>query len=160
MKKLTVALLVLTIAWAIGCKKKEAEPEPPPAAAEPVPTPTPTAEVAKPSGPEIPDVPLTGSASENLVAVFEAGVNALKGAPDAATGAAVLNGMLEKYDVAELRAKSKAAKEAGQGAPPELLEKFAGLKQEYNDVSTKLGASDPAAFAAAAKAWAKAWGLN
>ncbi len=158
MKIVTLAMLVLALASTAGCKKKEAAPEMPPVAAEPAPVPTP--EVVEPAGPEIPDVPLTGTASQNLVAVFEAGVTALKAAPDAETGAAVLNGILDKYDVADLRAKSKAAKQAGQGAPPELLEEFAGLKQEYNEVSTKLGASDPAAFAGAAKAWAKAWGLN
>ena len=158
MKKALFALLVGALASTAGCKKKEAEPKPPPPAAEPAPAPEP--EAAEPPGPVIPEVPLTGTPSENLVAVFEAGVNALKEAPDAETGAAVLNGMLEKYDVADLRAKSKAAKAAGQGASPELKKKFAGLKKEYNEVSTKLGATDPDAFGGAANAWAKAWGLN
>lgn len=158
MKKVTLALFVLAVISTTACKKKEAAPEAPPPAAEPAPAPEP--KVAEPAGPAIPEVPLTGTPSENLVAVFEAGVNALKQAPDAATGAAVLTGMLDKYDVADLRAKSKAAKEAGQGASPELKAKLAGLKDEYNEVSTKLGGTDPAAFGGAAKAWATAWGLN
>ena len=157
MKNVTLILLVLVVvASATGCKKKEAPAAPTPAA-QPAPMPK---EEAKPTGPAIPDVPLTGSASENLVAVFEAGVDALKQAPDAAAGAAVLNGMLDKYDVADLRAKSRAAKEAGQGATPETKQKLADLKNEYNEVSTKLGAQNPAAFGEAAKAWAAAWGLN
>jgi hypothetical protein len=160
MKKATLALLVLAMAATSACKKKEAKPEAPaPAAAEKAPAPK-AAEPAAPAGPTIPDVPLTGSASENLVSVFEAGVKALKAAPDATTGAAVLNGMLAKYDVADLRAKSKAAKAAGQGASVETKAKFKALKVEYNEVSTKLGGSDPKAFGAAAKAWAAAWGLN
>lgn len=160
MKKLTLALLAVAMASTSACKKKEAAPETPPAA-EPAPAAEPeAAQPAEPAGPAIPEVALTGSASENLVAVFEAGVNALKGATDAKTGAAILNGMLAKYDVADLRAKSKAAKEAGQGASDEVKDKFKKLKAEYNEVSTKLGAEDPAAFGEAAKAWAMAWGLN
>jgi hypothetical protein len=157
MKHVTLALLLLAVASSAGCKKKEAAQAPAPAA-EPAPAPEP--KQAEPTGPVIPDVPLTGSASENLVAVFEAGVEALKQAPDAAAGAAILNGMLGKYDVEDLRAKSRAAKEAGQGATPETKEKFAELKKEYGEVSTKLGAEDPAAFGEAAKSWAAAWGLN
>ena len=162
MKKATLALLVLAMAATSACKKKEAAPEAPaPAAAEKAAAPAPTAaEPTEPAGPAIPDVALTGSASENLVAVFEAGVNALKGASEAQTGAAVLTGMLAKYDVADLRAKSKAAKAAGQGASEETKAKFKALKAEYNEVSTKLGGSDPEAFGEAAKAWAAAWGLN
>ena len=158
MKKVLLALLALTIVSTAGCKKKEAEPPKPAPSAAPAPAPAPKAE--EPTGPAIPDVALTGSASENLVAVFEAGVNALKQVPDAATGAAILTGMLEKYDVADLREKSRAAKEAGQGATPATKQKLADLKKEYNEVSTKLGAADPAAFGEAAKAWAAAWGLN
>jgi len=161
MKKTTLALLVLAMASTSGCKKKEAQPEAPEPAAEKAPAPEPkAAEPAVPAGPAIPEVALTGSASENLVAVFEAGVNALKGAGDAATGAAILTGILEKYDVADLRAKSKAAKAAGQGASDATKAKFKALKAEYAEVSMKLGASDPKAFGEAAKAWAAAWGLN
>jgi hypothetical protein len=162
MKKATLALLVLALAATSACKKKEeakpeaAAPAAAPAAAEKAPEP----EAEKPAGPVIPEVALAGSASENLVAVFEAGVNALKAAPDAATGAAILTGMLGKYDVAGLRAKSKAAKAAGQGASDETKAKFKAAKAEYNEVSTKLGGSDPEAFGEAAKAWAAAWGLN
>jgi hypothetical protein len=155
MKKATLAVLMLAMALTSACKKKEAEPETPAPAAEPK-----AAEPAEPAGPTIPDVALTGSASENLVAVFEAGVNALKNAKDAKTGAAILNGMLAKYDVAGLRAKSTAAKEAGQGASDEVKAKFKALKSEYSEISTKLGASDPEAFGEAARAWAMAWGLN
>lgn len=156
MKKSTVALLVLAMALTSACKKKEAAPEPEASAAEAAPE----AKAAEPTGPAIPDVALTGSASENLVAVFEAGVTALKGASDATQGAAVLTGMLSKYDVAGLRAKSKAAKAAGQGASDETKAEFKALKAQYNEVSTKLGATDPEAFGEAAKAWAMAWGLN
>jgi hypothetical protein len=161
MKISTLALLVLAVASTSACKQKETVAEPPAPAAEKAPAPEPKAtEPAAPAGPAIPEVALTGSASENLVAVFEAGVNALKGAGDAATGAAILTGMLEKYDVADLRAKSKAAKAAGQGASDETKAKFKALKAEYAEVSTKLGASDPKAFGEVAKAWAAAWGLN
>lgn len=161
MKNLTLALLALAMASTSACKKKEAVPETPPAAAEPAPAAEPeAAQPVEPVGPAIPEVALAGSASENLVAVFEAGVNALKGAKDAKTGAAILTGMLAKYDVADLRAKSKAAKEKGQGASDETKAKFKKLKAEYNEVSTKLGAEDPAAFGEAAKAWAMAWGLS
>ncbi|MBT8453150.1 MAG: hypothetical protein KJO40_14385 [Deltaproteobacteria bacterium] len=161
MKISTLALLVLAVASTSACKKKEAAPEQPAPAAEETPAPEPkAAEPAEPAGPAIPEVALTGSASENLVAVFEAGVNALEGAGDAATGAAILTGMLEKYDVADLRAKSKAAKAAGQGASDATKAKFKALKAEYAEASTKLGASDPKAFGGAAKAWAAAWGLN
>ena len=161
MKKTTLALLVLAMASTSACKKKEAQPEAPAPAAEKAPAPEPkAAEPTAPAGPAIPEVALTGSASENLVAVFAAGVNALKGAGDAATGAAILTGMLEKYDVADLRAKSKAAKAAGQGASDETKAKFKALKAEYAQVSTKLGASDAQAFGEVAKAWAAAWGLN
>ena len=160
MKKATLALLVLAMmASASACKKKEAKPEAPAPAAEKAPEPK-AAEPAEPAGPAIPEVALTGSASENLVAVFEAGVSALKGAGDAATGAAILTGMLEKYDVADLREKSKAAKAAGEGASEATKAKFKALKAEYAELSTKLGASDPKAFGEAAKAWAAAWGLN
>lgn len=160
MKNATVALLVLAMGSVSACKKKDSEPETAPAT---VPAPAPEVEVAKPEeppGPAIPEVALTGSASENLVAVFEAGVNALREAEDAKTGAAILTGMLAKYDVADLRAKSNAAKEAGQGASDELKDKFKRLKAEYNELSMKLGATDPEAFGGAAKAWAMAWGLN
>lgn len=159
MKKTTLALLVLAMASTSACKKKDAKPEAPAPAAEEAPAPK-AAEPAEPAGPAIPEVALTGSASENLVAVFEAGVNALKGAGDATTGAAILTGMLAKYDVADLRAKSKAAKAAGQGASDETKAKFKALKAEYGEVSTKLGGTDPEAFGEAAKAWAMAWGLN
>jgi hypothetical protein len=158
MKNVSLALIALAMVLPAGCKKQEAKLPTASPAAQPAPAAEP--KVAEPSGPAIPEVPLTGTPSENLVAVFEAGVNALKSAPDAASGAAVLNGMLEKYDVADLRAKSKAAKEGGQGASPELKQKLASLKEEYNEVSTKLGGTDPAAFGGAAKAWATAWGLN
>ena len=155
MNKATLAMLVVAIAATVGCSKKE-EPKPAPApAAEPEPAPAP-----EPAGPVIPDVPMTESASENLVNVFEAGVNALAAAPNAAAGAAILDGMLSKYNVADLRAKSRAAKEAGQGATPETKARLADLKKKYAEVSTKLGAEDPAAFGEAAKAWAAAWGLN
>lgn len=161
MKISTLALLVLAVASTSACKKKETAAEPPAPAAEQAPAPEPkVAEPVEPAGPAIPEVALTGSASENLVAVFEAGVNALKGASDAATGAAILTGMLEKYDVADLRAKSKAAKAAGEGASDATKAKFTALKAEYGEVSTKLGASDPEAFGPVAKAWAAAWGLN
>lgn len=164
MKNVTLALLMLAMASTMACKKKEAAPEAPAPAAEPAPKAAkPEAAepaAAEPAGPTIPDVALTGTAAENLVAVFEAGVNALKEADDAAEGAAILNGMLEKYDVADLREKSKAAKAAGEGASDELKAKFKALKAEYSEVSTKLGATDPKAFGAAAKAWAAAWGLN
>ncbi len=162
MRKVSVVVLILAIAFTAACKKKdEAKPEAAEPSAEPAPAPEPTAaEPAEPEGPAIPDVQLTGSAAENLVAVFEAGVNALKGAKDAQEGAAILMGVLDKYDVADLRAKSKAAKEAGQGASDELKAKFKSLKNEYNQVSARLGASDPQAFGEAAKAWAAAWGLN
>ena len=166
MKKFTLALLVLAMASTMACKKKEAAPQTPEPAAEPAPEPK-AAEpeaaepaAAEPAGPTIPDVALTGTAAENLVAVFEAGVNALKEADDAAEGAAIIEGMLEKYDVADLREKSKAAKAAGEGASDELKAKFKALKAEYGEVSTKLGATDPEAFGPAAKAWAAAWGLN
>ena len=165
MNKAGIAFLILAVASLSACKKKEAAPEaaPEPApkaeAAEPA-QPVEAAEPAEPAGPAIPDVALNGTAAENLVAVFEAGVNALKEADDAEAGAAVLTGMLEKYDVADLRAKSKAAKAAGEGASDELKAKFKALKTEYAEVSTKLGASDPEAFGEAAKAWAMAWGLN
>ncbi len=156
MKHTTVAILVFALGILPGCKKKEAE------VAAPVPEgqTAQAAEAAEPTGPAIPDVPLTGAASENLVNVFEAGVNALKNAPDAKTGAAILNGILAKYDVADLRAKSKAAKKAGQGATPETKAKFKSLKAEYKATSEKLGGTEPEAFGPAAKAWAKAWGLN
>ena len=163
MKISTLALLVLAVASTSACKKKEAAPEQPAPTVEKAPAPAPepkAAEPAEPAGPAIPEVALTGSASENLVAVFEAGVNALEDAGDAATGAAILTGMLEKYDVADLRAKSKAAKAAGQGASDATKAKFKALKAEYAEASTKLGASDPKAFGGAAKAWAAAWGLN
>lgn len=160
MKKTTLVLFVLAIASTSACKKKDAKPEAPAPAAEKAPAPTPEPEAAEPAGPAIPEVALTGSASENLVAVFEAGVNALKAAGDAKTGAAVLTGMLAKYDVADLRAKSKAAKAAGDGASAETKAKFKALKAEYGEVSTKLGGTDPEAFGEAAKAWAMAWGLN
>jgi hypothetical protein len=161
MKISTLALLVLAVASTSACKKKETVAEPPAPAAEKAPAPEPkAAEPAEPVGPAIPEVALTGSASENLVAVFEAGVNALKGAGDVTTGAAILTGMLEKYDVADLRAKSKAAKAAGEGASDATKENFKALKAEYAEVSTKLGASDPKAFGEVAKAWASAWGLN
>ncbi len=159
MKKATLAMLVLAMALTSACKKKEAKPEAPAPAAEKAPAPK-AAEPAAPAGPAIPEVALTGSASENLVAVFEAGVNALKGASDAKTGAAIMTGMLAKYDVADLREKSKAAKAAGEGASEATKAKFKALKAEYAELSTKLGASDPKAFGAAAKAWAAAWGLN
>lgn len=163
MNKATIALLVLTMAFTSACKKKEAASEVPAPAPEPEaaqPAEPEAAQPAEPTGPAIPEVALTASASENLVNVFEAGVNALKQADDAQAGAAVLMGMLDKYDVAELRAKSKAAKAAGQGASDEVKAKFKTLKAEYNEVSTKLGASDPDTFGEAAKAWAAAWGLN
>ena len=161
MKKVTLALVVLAMASTSACKKKEVTPDAPAPAAEKAPAPEPKAvEPAEPAGPTIPEVALTGSASENLVAVFGAGVDALKGASDAKTGAAILTGMLAKYDVAGLRAKSKAAKAAGQGASDETKAKFKALKAEYGEVSTKLGASDPEAFGEVAKAWAAAWGLN
>ncbi len=160
MRRISIAVLIGAFALTSACKKKEeAKPEAPPPAAEQAPAPK-AAEPAEPAGPEIPDVALTGTAAENLVAVFEAGVNALKGAKDAKDGAAILMGMLDKYDVADLRAKSKAEKAAGQGASDELKAKFKSLKNEYNQIASRLGASDPQAFGEAAKAYAAAWGLN
>lgn len=157
MKYLTFAMLAVAVMLSPACKKKDAD----------LAAPVPEGQSAKaadteaaPTGPAIPEVALTGTASENLVSVFEAGVDALKTAPDASTGAAILTGMLAKYDVAELRAESKAAKEAGEGASVKTKTKFKRLKREYSKVSTKLGGSDPEAFGPAAKAWAQAWGLN
>lgn len=155
MKHTIVTILILALGILPGCKKKDAE------LAAPVPEgqSAQAAEAAEPAGPAIPDVQLTGSAAENLVNVFEASVNALKAAPNAQTAASIITGILAKYDIAELRAKSKAAKASGQGASEETKAKFKSLKADYEALATKLGSSNPE-FGSAAKAWAKAWGLN
>ncbi|MEZ4287651.1 MAG: hypothetical protein R3A47_05805 [Polyangiales bacterium] len=139
--------------------QEKAEPE---STALPTPAPAPAQPVAapEPTGPAIPEVALDASPSENLINLFAASVTALSNATDAKEGAAILTGILAKYNVADLRDKSLAAKEAGNGASDELKAKFATLKETYKEVSTKLGAADPDTFGPVAAEWAKAWGLN
>lgn len=159
MKKLMIALAAVALLAAPACKKKEKE-EPKPATTETTKTETatkPANPCANPCG--MAKLDLTGTPSENMVKVFAAGVKALDGKEPAAAAAA-LQGMLKMYDVADLRAKSKAAKDAGEGASDETKAKFAAAKEAYKKLAAELGTKDAAAFGPAAQAWAEAWGIK
>ena len=138
-KDLGILVLAFAVMTGLGCKKTEQ--------AEGV-----TAEPGKTV------VALTGSPSQNMITVFEMGVNAVKGS-DAAAAAKELTGIMAQYNVADLRAKAKTAKDAGQGATKEEKDKFQSLTKEYQDMAAKMGAKN-ADFLAAHKEWSKVWGLK
>ena len=152
---------MLPLLISVGCKKKEKQVEPAPVEKT---TPQKTATAVAPAPKEepaslVPDVELSDSPSKNLIAVFSAGTMAIQSASpkDAAT---IINGLLEKFDVADLRAKSKAAKESGAGASKEEVAKYKELQEKYKARADELGKEDAAAFAPAAEAWAAAWGIK
>ncbi len=155
MNKATAAVIILALSLTAACKKKE-----PPAPAAPPPAPAPVAQPAAPAEPAKPLLALDGTPSENLVAVFSATVTELQGVTTAAEASEVIEESLKSYDVADLRAKSRAAKAAGQGASPATKAELSSLKDQYQKLATKFSAEDPAAFGKSAEAWAKAWGLN
>ncbi len=159
---LFATIIASTMAVSSGCKKdkKAAEKKEPVATAPTTTTPTPAATPTQVApSPMAPDVALTGSAAENMVAVFSAGVAAIKTAKPAAA-AAILKLTMTKYNIADLIAKSAADKEAGNGASDDLKQKFSAAKDAYKARAAELGKEDAAAFGSAAADWAKAWGLN
>ena len=108
-----------------------------------------------------PAVELSGTPAQNMIAVMEMGVNALKNnSANPAGAAAELNSIMGAYNVADLRAASRAAKEAGQGATDAEKAQFKALQDEYKSLATQVGGQDPAAFNAAHAEWSKAWGIN
>jgi len=153
MKRVILAVALVAIVSSAACQKKEErQAAPTPAPTEPTPAP---AEPAEPA-----DLELDGTPSENLVTVFTATVDELKTASSAEDAAKILDDTLKKYDVAELRAKSRAAKEAGQRATEETKAKLKSAKERYGELAAKFSKDDAATFGPAAKAWAAAWGLN
>jgi len=155
MMRAVATAILLALFVTAGCKKKEPEAAPAPTPVEAAPS-----KPAEPVAPTEPKLELSGTPSENLVAVFGATVTKLGDAKTAKEAAAVLSESLEMYDVAELREKSRAAKQAGQGASDETKQQLQSLKEQYKQLADKFSAEDPATFGASAEAWAKAWGLN
>ena len=156
---LFAAALSTTMALSIGCKKDKKETKKDePVATKPVATTPPPAPPAKVEL-KAPEVAMAGSAAENMVNVFKAGVDAIKmSSPTEA--AALLTLTMGKYDVADLIAKSAADKKAGKGASDELKAEFKAAKDAYKARAAELGTKDAAAFGPVAASWAKAWGLN
>ena len=159
MRKTTLlALLVIASLVALGCGKKDKDKKdvkkaPPAEVKKPV---EPPKEPVKPKA----SVELTDNAAQNLIAVFEHGVKLVTdNKADPAKAAAAVQALLKEYDVADLRAKSKAAKEAGEGASDEDKAKFTAAKEAYGKLATEIGAKDEA-FNAVHKEWSAAWGLN
>lgn len=108
-----------------------------------------------------PAVELTGSPAQNMIAVMDMGVNALKNNSENPAGAAAeLNSIMSAYNIADVRAASRAAKEAGQGATEQEKAQFAALQEEYKKLAATVGGKDPAAFNGAHGEWSKAWGIN
>ena len=112
-------------------------------------------------GQAAPAVELNGTPAQNMISVMEMGVNALKNNGDNPAGAAAeLNSIMSAYSISDIRAASRAAKEAGQGATDEEKGRFKALQIEYKSLATTVGGKDPAAFNGAHGEWSKLWGLN
>ncbi|MBW7857512.1 MAG: hypothetical protein H3C43_04280 [Leptonema sp. (in: Bacteria)] len=107
-----------------------------------------------------PVVALTGTPAQQMIQVMEMGVNALKSNPDASVAASALKAILNNYNVESLRAASKAAKDAGQGATAEELNRFKALQEEYKSLAQSVGSQNPGAFNEVHTEWSKAWGIN
>lgn len=113
------------------------------------------------SAPAPAPVELTGTAAQNMITVFELGVTALKNnSADPVAAAKELTQIAATYDIADLRAKSRAAKEAGQGATDEEKARFKALMDEYKELAGTVGGANTAAFNPAHSAWSRLWGLN
>ena len=113
------------------------------------------------SGSSTPAPTLSGSPAQNMDTVMQMGVSALQnnaGNPAAAAGE--LSTIMNNYNVAELRAAARSAKEAGQGASEEEKAAFKAAQEAYKKLATEVGGADPAAFNAAHAEWSKAWGIN
>jgi len=91
---------------------------------------------------------------------MEMGVNALKNNSDAAVAASALKKIMADYNIEQLRAASKAAKDAGQGATDEEKARFQSLQDEYKALATQVGSQNPGAFNEAHADWSRAWGIN
>lgn len=112
-------------------------------------------------GNSAPAAELSGSPAQNMISVMEMGVNALKNNSGNPAGAAAeLNSIMSAYNVADIRAASRAAKEAGQGATDAEKGQFKALQIEYKALAATVGGQDPAAFNGAHGEWSKVWGLN
>lgn len=104
---------------------------------------------------------LTGTAAQNMVTVMQMGVTALQNnAGNPAGAAAELNSIMGSYNIADLRAAARTAKEAGQGATDAEKAAFQAAQDQYKKLATEVGGADPAAFNAAHSEWSKAWGIN
>lgn len=112
------------------------------------------------STPSAPVVALTGTPAQQMIQVMEMGVNALKSNPDASVAASALKVILNNYNVESLRAASKAAKDAGQGATADELNRFKALQEEYKSLAQSVGSKNPGAFNEVHAEWSKAWGIN
>ncbi|MCB1147314.1 MAG: hypothetical protein KDK41_13270 [Leptospiraceae bacterium] len=139
MRKIKITMIVLMAAGmlAVNCKKKQAD-----------------------QTTSTPAVQLTGTPAQQMTQVMGMGLSAIKSAATPADAAAALQKILSDYNVAALRQAAKDAKAAGQGATAEEIAQYKALADEYKKLSVELGGKDPAAFAGAAEAWAKAWGIN
>ncbi|MCB1327575.1 MAG: hypothetical protein H7A21_04770 [Spirochaetales bacterium] len=108
-----------------------------------------------------PAVALTGTPAQNMITVMEMGVNALRNnSSNPGAAAAELNSLMASYDIADIRAQSRAARDAGQGATDAEKSRFQALLEEYKTLSTQVGAIDPAAFNAAHSEWSRLWSIN
>ncbi|MCP4131788.1 MAG: hypothetical protein GY754_12485 [bacterium] len=140
-KVLVFLLLSTALIIGIGCKKKKAD----------------DAQEAKPEEKKVVQA-LTGTPAQNMITVFEMGVTAVKGG-DTAAAATKLSAVMTDYDVADVRARSKAAKGTDKGATQAEKDKFKALNKEYKDLAAKLDNKN-AGFLTAHKDWSKAWGIK
>ncbi len=180
-------VLALTLASACTCAKKEAKaPAEPPAAeatkeveapAEPAPTDAEAqaeaeaeAEDAKPEEPtdlkklgrtEAAQAALElGTPTQNLNGILAAANMQLGIAKDAEQAAAMLDRVLYTYNVAELRAREKAAQEAGKEVRARVQAERKELEKEYKKFEAKFADENLPIFAQTAKAWNQIWGLD
>ncbi len=104
---------------------------------------------------------LTGTPAQNMVTVMQMGVTALQNnAGNPAGAAAELNSIMSAYNIADLRAAARTAKEAGQGASDAEKAAFKAAQDQYKKLAAEVGGADPAAFNGAHSEWSKAWGIN
>lgn len=176
-------VLALTLASACTCAKKEAKaPAEPPAAeatkeveapAEPAPTdaeaeaepedaePEESTDLKKLGRTEAAQAALElGTPTQNLNGILAAANMQLGIAKDAEQAAAMLDRVLYTYNVAELRAREKAAQEAGEEAPARVQAERKELESEYKKFEAKFAAENSPIFAQTAKAWNQIWGLD
>lgn len=106
-------------------------------------------------------VELTGTPAQNMITVFDLGVKALeKNAENPGAAASELEAIMNAYNIADLREKSKSAKGTDQAATEQEKTQFKQLMETYKSLSVTVGGKDPAKFNDAHSKWSAAWGIN